>query len=61
MTIDLILENATFFKQKQSLGAKHVLEHVAILRHFRDLESINHKLVKKNKFFVYGKVLIMKQ
>jgi len=53
MTIDLILENATFFKQKQSLGAKHVLEHVAILRHVRDLESINHKLVTKQVFRIW--------
>ena len=53
MTIDFILENVTFFKQKQSLGAKHVLENVSTLRHFTDLESINHKLVTKQVFRIW--------
>ena len=36
--IDLILEHhVAFLKQMQSLGAKNVLENVAILRHFTDL------------------------
>ena len=39
MIIDFILEHVTFLKQMQSLGAKHVLEHAAILRHFTDLNQ----------------------
>ena len=33
------LEHVKFLKQTQSLGTKHVLEHVAILRHFTDLNQ----------------------
>ena len=37
MIIDLVLEHVIFLKQMQSLAARHVLEHVAILRHLTDL------------------------
>ena len=39
MIFYFILEHVTFLKQMQSLGAKHVLEHVAILRHLTDLNQ----------------------
>ena len=35
----MILEHVTFLKQVLSFGAKHVLEHAAILRHFTDLNQ----------------------
>ena len=39
MIIDLILEQITFLKPIQSLGAKQVLEHVAILKYVTDLNQ----------------------
>ena len=40
MIIDFILEHVTYFlKQMQILGANHVSEHVAILRHLTDLNQ----------------------
>jgi len=37
MIIDFVLEHVTYFlKQRQILGAKQGLEHVAFLRHLTD-------------------------
>ena len=52
MIIDFILEHITFLKQIQSLGTKHVLEHVAILRHFTDTFKHLHNSVTKHIFIV---------
>ena len=42
------LEHVKFLKKTQSLGTKHVLEHVTILRHFTDL---NNKNIKRPKIY----------
>ena len=39
MIIDIIKEHFTIWKQMQSLGTKHVLEHAEILTHFTDLNQ----------------------
>ena len=51
MIIDFILQHVIFLKQMQSLGAKHDLGHVAILRHFTSLNQALTKFGKKNMFF----------
>ena len=51
MIIDFILQHVIFLKEMQSLGAKHDLGHVAILRHFTSLNQALTKFGKKKHVF----------